>query len=963
MTIRMPLAAAVLAMTAAFGAGPAPEGPQIHRLVRTFDWASGFPVTYAGRVEQDGQGFLWVAGPSGLVAFDGARSRVVRHDVAYVALGRARSGNVVVIAEDGTCYAARSGGLERLGGAPPSGRPGRLSVAISGSGEVWRLWDERLDRLDAANAWVPVPLAEPAGEFRALFTGRGDRMFLTGPDRVFEVDRSGTVRPFADVERAISVLVVDDQTTLIAANQPPGPVTTRVFEVGPHGQRLLYEENGARFLGMSVRGDLLWVGTDVALVGLARDGTPLARIVPPAVPALGAPLVDREGSLWMATFRGLVQIPEPEVWAAGGSNVTVTRYMARTPEGVWSSSWGTLAFVSDGRGDPQVRVWAHRHYAAFCDDGAGTMWTGDPDGRLARLDPVAGLQPVPGADRWIPMKCGAGAGGRKWIPTEEGDLYLLTPGEVPRPLRAGPDALPVARPSVAVEDAGGTLWVAGDARLCRADGAALASGGRPEWTCEPDPGIGSIVDLEPMPSGDLWAVTSDPSTVLRRRGGVWEPVPGSARLDSRWPVAIEPSPSGGHWLVGVGILVRFVERADLPDGWELVERPGTWQGLPSNHAVAIAEDHDGTVWLGSDLGVVRWTAAARRTRLAPPPIALVEVLGDAGQLDPDEGLRLSYRRNRLEALFAALSFREPAAVRYRGRLRPGDPWTPPSPDGRFRFVDLRPGRYALEVVASVDGERWSETPSRLEFSVLRPWYASPWFLGGLALALAGSGHLLYRGRVARRIEVERRRARIAMDLHDEVGSGLGTIAVLAGIAGRPDVSPGKRREVASRIESVAQELSRSLGDIVWSLRASSGTLDSFWGQLVDRAHPLFAAGRPALAVEAPEPVPAEPLPLVVRRNLFLLALEALHNAARHAGASTVALRLARGEGHWRLEVEDDGSGIPADGGAPRSRRGLGLEAMRTRAEEMGGSIAWQPREGGGTRVVVRFRVGREGALA
>jgi len=202
-----------------------------------------------------------------------------------------------------------------------------------------------------------------------------------------------------------------------------------------------------------------------------------------------------------------------------------------------------------------------------------------------------------------------------------------------------------------------------------------------------------------------------------------------------------------------------------------------------------------------------------------------------------------------------------------------------------------------------------------------------------------------------------------MDLHDEVGSGLGTIAVLAGIAGRPDVSPGKRREVASRIESVAQELSRSLGDIVWSLRASSGTLDSFWGQLVDRAHPLFAAGRPALAVEAPEPVPAEPLPLVVRRNLFLLALEALHNAARHAGASTVALRLARGEGHWRLEVEDDGSGIPADGGAPRSRRGLGLEAMRTRAEEMGGSIAWQPREGGGTRVVVRFRVGREGALA
>jgi signal transduction histidine kinase len=235
--------------------------------------------------------------------------------------------------------------------------------------------------------------------------------------------------------------------------------------------------------------------------------------------------------------------------------------------------------------------------------------------------------------------------------------------------------------------------------------------------------------------------------------------------------------------------------------------------------------------------------------------------------------------------------------------------------------------------------------------VLKPWYLqAPFFaavFGSLAFALA----LAYRVRVRSLLKLERQRTRIAMDLHDEVGSGLGTISVLAGLVAQKDLPPERRSEFASRIAAVSRELSQALGDIVWSLRPGSGTLSAAWTQIVDRARPLFASGAPRLAIEAPDALPDLPLSVVARRSLFLIAVEALHNAARHSGATEVTLGLARDGSDWLLSVADDGRGIAA--ASPSGRRGLGLDGMRARAADMNATIRWD--QDAGTRVTVRFR--------
>ena len=95
---------------------------------------------------------------------------------------------------------------------------------------------------------------------------------------------------------------------------------------------------------------------------------------------------------------------------------------------------------------------------------------------------------------------------------------------------------------------------------------------------------------------------------------------------------------------------------------------------------------------------------------------------------------------------------------------------------------------------------------------------------------------------------------------------------------------------------------------------------------------------------------AQSLSAAVEVAAYRIAQEALTNVSRHAGARACAIWLAVDEDALRLEVRDDGRGIPDAREDPSVRAGVGLTSMRERAAELGGSLVVGSPPGGGTLV-------------
>jgi signal transduction histidine kinase len=404
------------------------------------------------------------------------------------------------------------------------------------------------------------------------------------------------------------------------------------------------------------------------------------------------------------------------------------------------------------------------------------------------------------------------------------------------------------------------------------------------------------------------------------------------------------SPAGGVWAYGFGFVVRL---AQVDGRWRIAEQLGGWNGVEGDIR-GLWEEPDGTIWLASWRGVTRVPASARTGPRAPLSTRLVALRVDGASLPPEDA-RIAADHHAIEIEFAARALRDPNRVRYRTRLD-GVGWTD-SPEPVFRVARIPPGDHLLEAAASPDGRMWGE-PYRLAFRVESAWYARGEVFALAAALFVALGLLAHRLRTAHLLGLERQRMRIATDLHDELGAGLGRLGNLGGIVAEGGVPAGAERQMGARSARTAGELGESLHDIVYSLRTGESRIEHLAEQLASRGRALFASNGTTFTTSFAHTGDGGIAP-PVSRHVYRIAIEALHNAARHADARHV--RLAIGPApvdRIRLDIRDDGRGIGAD--TLREPDGMGLITMRQRAEAIGGTITIESGNGDGTRIVLVF---------
>jgi signal transduction histidine kinase len=383
---------------------------------------------------------------------------------------------------------------------------------------------------------------------------------------------------------------------------------------------------------------------------------------------------------------------------------------------------------------------------------------------------------------------------------------------------------------------------------------------------------------------------------------------------------------------------------------------------------------DGRLLFPTSKGLVVVDPARLRVNPLPPPVA-IEVMNVDGRPVTLRGHDLRSRRiepgqRQYEFQYAGLSFVSPAKVRFRYRLEGLEPeWLDAGSKRSVNYSYIPPGDYVFRVTACNNDGVWNQTGAALAFTVLPYfWQTLPFRLAAAGLGILVVGFVVWavtqrRMRLTleaaeRQRAVERERARIAKDIHDDLGASLTRISLLSeSVPPEHNASP-EAVEALGQIFRTSRELVQAMDEIVWAVNPKHDTLDSLANYLASYAQDYLDAAGIRCRLDLPVDLPTWQVTAEVRHNLFLAFKEALNNVVKHAGATQVSIELALLRHGFSLTVTDNGRGftpgenVPAGG---RAASGNGLANMRQRLQEVGGRCEIEAAPG---ETTLRFILGR-----
>jgi ligand-binding sensor domain-containing protein/signal transduction histidine kinase len=976
--------------------------PSASLRVHVYNTENGLPHNRVNALYTDSKGFLWICTDDGVSRFDGHRfvTYTTADGLPHIHV------NGVLETRAGEFWLATDGGLSRFDPRPGRTRftnyapPGPVEaryingIAEEPDGSLTLGTNSGLlrFRISAAAMFERIELPGAAGApavtkvHRLAHDARGDLWLATEQGLYQRRDeigwtRYGTASGLPDV--FVTSFAKDEDGRLwigfkggfgrIAID--PAPDTPVLDLVRTDDQGRLGREVRALWFARDGR---RWVGTDNGLrewLADAKGGAQFAEHpMPDGVPD-GAVLSlseDIAGNLWIGTRRnGVLRAAGSEFLMFGASDGL---HLGRDQTLILTRS-GEAALFDIGEARNQVYIQAAGRFVVT---------------RPALPESVATIQ------HWL-QTAKQDQTGAWWFSTVSGVFRFPTLGG-----RFDLHILAGAHADRFFEDAAGDLWISnwrdGEpmARLTRWE----RSSGRivDETDRLPERArVAGIAAFAQDHAGALWIGVQRPGGVYRLRHGRFDAASisigghiNSLFVDSRgrlWiastegglglvadPGAAEPSLrrfaraqglSGEEvWCVTEDRLGRIyagtahgVDRL-MPDSGQIVHYSSA-DGIVRGDIRSALRDGSGDLWFASANGVSRFTP--REDRAIPPAVARIAALRVGGvpfQLS-DFGettvgpLQFRSHQNSLQVDFAVTDFLVRAPLRYQFQLdREGaatrlEAWQDSGTNSTVNLVSLAPGRYALRLRALTPG-RLAGPPAVLTFAIQRPLWLTWWFQIAAGVTLAIAAYAVHRHWLGSRLAIERVRSHIAMDLHDDIGASLSRMSVISeALKARLRTGDDEVQRMLNDIAVSSRGLVKDMGDIVWSLDPRHDEVGELASRLRAFGSDLLESRGIEWTVEDLGDELRQAVPPDVRRQLYLVFKEAIHNIGKHAGASKASLVLRVRDGRLRGELIDDGRGMTNG-----LNGGTGVGSMRARVAQLDGSIDIAVTPAGGTRVRV-----------
>ncbi|MBL7943949.1 MAG: hypothetical protein JNM00_14340 [Flavobacteriales bacterium] len=540
----------------------------------------------------------------------------------------------------------------------------------------------------------------------------------------------------------------------------------------------------------------------------------------------------------------------------------------------------------------------------------------------------------------------------------EGNLYMVSLAGIERYPVGGKaefiSEIPSSRRYHICAGIDGRLWFEDhDKLLCYANGKVE------EVTSFNRNSFGRISSIVEMPDGSIVVATlgngirllndKQVVTTLTTRDGLLSDVCSGIRLsgDTCWVV----TPQGISWIVNL--------ESRNPE----VHNITATNGLPSGKIVDILP-------LGDRLLVAMYNGLIQLPRDAEefnalPPMPVITGLFAGGTAVTATDI-IPYGSN-LSIRYSAPTFAFARMNQFEYRID-GKQWISTT----SRFIEMSSpgaGTHVMELRAKRYNSAWSE-PLVYAFTVHTPVWMRPWFIALVILLSAGALVLVVRAWIRRnyrqrlkQLESEQallaERNRISGDLHDDLGAELSNIVILTRIAKSKLGLSQEEAAPIDRIDRAASDTINKMSGIIWSLNPGNDSLDNLADYIRRYTYDFLELHHLEGEVHIEGAMPDVQMKGMIRRNVFLIVKEALHNIHKHSGADRVTIRFVVENRMCCITITDNGSGLTP--GAEQSG-GIGLKSMRQRAQDIGGKWSITSGINGGCEIALCWPVDRNSEI-
>jgi ligand-binding sensor domain-containing protein/signal transduction histidine kinase len=882
-------------------------------------------------IVEDARGSLWVATVgSGIVQFDPrtGSTKHYKHQPGNERTVPSNSIHTLLAADSVTWYIGTSRGLVQMNKESGECYIPRNTSAVLRTGSI-----KDLKKDHDGNLWIAT---ERNGLFRYDPTSGSHTQFLTklSDDNITAllIDKRGFV--WAGTQNGLDRLNPPDGKITRFSHDAGNPTS-----IGSNRIMSLFEDASEN----------LWVGTvdnGVNKLDLKRSKFNVIRNMPGEKPILRQPVVwrvleDRKGDLWIAANE-LHRYNRASGKSESFPDIGRVQTLAMDAQGnIWVSSRKGLMEMD--RNGSIIRSFQDRHVGvqatasllsyALHVDADGIFWIGSQNGHLIRFDTrreqFIELSPDGEPPDLTLSRLITGI-----AENDHGDLYIARSNSFFRyskklnqftrfpPENSQNDTIRFQGALSVCMSRSNVLWI-GTTR-----GLYSYSELTGQWR--------RFTDEEGLINDKVWAILED------HHGAIWFST-------NKGIIRLTETPDGK-------VTIRNYDGSDIPTTPEF------------NLGAAFRSARTGEMFFGSVNGLVVFHPDSMQDNPYPPRVVLTafrkfdQDAGLNGSMLRMKELTLPYSDNVFSIRFVALEFTNPGKNQYAYKMEGFEEhWTYPRVRREVRYTNLPAGEYTFRVKASNNDGVWNEEGVALRIVIVPPFWTTWWFLGSVGMVLLGivGGSIRYveLRKIRRQLErleneraVDRERARISRDMHDELGANLTSLSMITEIARRSLADPGRADEQLQKAASIASHTVRKLDEIVWAVNPKADRLDNLAAYISEYAQEFFSTTEIRLRFDFPEQIPEVPLPSDVRHNVFLVVKEALTNIAKHSAATEANISIIVRDNHVTIELHDNGKGFEM----AASHLGNGIKNMRQRIQSVGGLLDLQSGRSGGTVVSIRI---------